>query len=151
MYAVACRLWEHPHTNYTLWLARATPRAWLTEGETIRVSDAPCSIGRLSYVLRSEIDSAKCITANISLAPHNSVARKSAGMFGLSSSSTGGGGGGGVVLRLRTPGKRTIVSVHIAGVALPPARWNVTDETITFAEGEQMAQLMAAPVRVCYS
>lgn len=131
-----------------MWLARATPRAWLTEGEVIRIENAPCSIGRVSYVLRSEIDSAKCITANVSLTPHKFAAHKSASIVGSTSST---GGGGGVVLRLRTPGKRTIASVHTAGVALPPARWNVSDETITFAEGAQMAQLISAPLRVCYS
>jgi hypothetical protein len=87
--------------------------------------------------------------------------------------------GGGAVLRLRTPGKRacssqsvsfvlplnlqscgqrglfvgagTIASVHAAGAALPSNRWNATDESIAFAEGEQMAQLASAPLRVCYS
>ena len=71
------RVWEHPHTNNTIWLARATPRAWLAEGEIIRVTAAPCSLGRVSYVLVSEIDSAKCITANVSLTLHKSVVRKS--------------------------------------------------------------------------
>ena len=46
-----CRLWEHPHTNNTLWLARATPRAWLAEGETITVTSAPSSIGAETSIL----------------------------------------------------------------------------------------------------
>ena len=146
-YAVSRRLWEHPHTNNTIWLARATPRAWLAEGETIRVADAPCSLGRLSYVLRSEIDSSGCITANVSLALHK-TARKSGNVVGVSGNIVGVSGG--AVLRLRTPGRRTIASVHAGDISLQPNRWNVTDESITFAEGEQLAQLVAAPVRVCY-
>lgn len=142
------RLWEHPHTKNTIWLARATPRAWLAEGEVIQISDAPCSLGRLSFVLRSEIDSTGCITANLSLAPHKTARASSnvdAASLRVSSS-----GSGGAVLRLRTPGKRAIVSVHAGGVPLQPTRWNVTDESITFAAGEQMAQFMAARLRVCY-
>lgn len=144
MYAATRRIWEHPHTNNTIWLGRATPRAWLSEGQTIGVTDAPCSVGRVSYVLHSEIDSASCVTANVSIALHPSVAR----IVGNGSSSSGGDGG--VVLRLRTPEKRKIASVHAGDVALAPSRWNVTDETVTFAQREQVAQLTAAPLRVCY-
>ena len=59
-------LWEHPHTNNTLWLARASPRSWLAEGETISVNDAPSSIGRVSCAYTSDLSllviSRACLT-----------------------------------------------------------------------------------------
>ena len=136
-------LWEHPHTNNTVWLARATPRAWLAEGETIGVSDAPCSLGRVSYSLHSELDSAKCITATVAITPH------AAGPGRAPAAELGGGAG--AVLRLRTPGHRAIASVHAGAVSLPASRWNCTQETVSFRAGAEMAQLTAAPLRVCYA
>ena len=65
-------LWEHPHTG-DLWLARATPRAWLSEGERISISGAPSSHGRVSYTLSSEIDSKSCVSANATIALHSAA------------------------------------------------------------------------------
>jgi hypothetical protein len=38
-----------------LWVARATPRAWLTQGNRIRVADAPTYFGDLAYELVSDV------------------------------------------------------------------------------------------------
>ena len=40
----------------TLWLARATPRAWLEQGKTITVSDAPTHLGVTSFAIESDVD-----------------------------------------------------------------------------------------------
>jgi len=47
---------EDPATN-TLWLAKATPRQWLQAGQTIAVTNAPTRWGKVSYRLRSQLDS----------------------------------------------------------------------------------------------
>jgi hypothetical protein len=121
----------------TLWLGRATPRAWLAEGETIGVTDAPSSYGRVSYTLHSEIDSKHCITANVTVAAATAAHGGRLRSYGA-------------VLRLRTPGHRAIRSVHAGNVALPPSRWNVTDESVSFP-GPQLAQLTGPHLlRVCY-
>lgn len=49
-----------------LWLARATPRAWLEPGKSISVKNAPSSFGTVSYVLSSEAHSNR-ITATVEL------------------------------------------------------------------------------------
>ena len=40
----------------TLWLARATPRAWLETGKRIAVSNAPSYFGTLAYEIVSDVD-----------------------------------------------------------------------------------------------
>jgi len=50
----------------TLFLAQATPRQWLENGDTIQVSKAPTYFGTLSYTIQSQVDSGK-ITASIDL------------------------------------------------------------------------------------
>lgn len=39
-----------------LWLARATPRAWLAQGERIAVRNAPTTFGPVSYEIVSDVD-----------------------------------------------------------------------------------------------
>jgi hypothetical protein len=39
-----------------LWLARATPRAWLEQGKTIRVKNAPSHFGMVAYEIVSDLD-----------------------------------------------------------------------------------------------
>jgi len=48
----------------TLWLARATPRAWLEQGKWIAVKHAPTYYGSLAYEIVSDVDHGK-ITATI--------------------------------------------------------------------------------------
>jgi len=40
----------------TLWLARATPRAWLEQGKRIAVRNAPTHFGALAYEILSDVD-----------------------------------------------------------------------------------------------
>jgi hypothetical protein len=44
-----------------LWLARATPRAWLEQGKRIRVKNSPTHFGNLAYEILSGVDHNKII------------------------------------------------------------------------------------------
>jgi len=50
----------------SLWLARATPRAWLEQGKRISVGNAPTHFGTLAYEIVSDADNAK-ITATVEM------------------------------------------------------------------------------------
>ena len=50
----------------TLWPARATPRAWLDQGQRIVVRRAPSHFGMVSYEILSDVDAGK-ITAIVDL------------------------------------------------------------------------------------
>ena len=50
----------------SLWLARATPRAWLQQGRTISVKNAPTHFGIVSYAIISTADQGK-ITATVEM------------------------------------------------------------------------------------
>jgi hypothetical protein len=54
----------------TLWLARATPRAWLEQGQKISVKNAPTYFGLVSYEIVSDVDNGK-ITATVGLPSRN--------------------------------------------------------------------------------
>lgn len=43
----------------TLWIARATPRAWLEQGKKISVINAPTHFGTLAYEIVSDVDNGK--------------------------------------------------------------------------------------------
>jgi len=77
-----------------LWLARATPRAWLAHGKRIRVSGSPTHFGSLAYEIVSDLDHGR-ITATVEM-----PSRKSAPE---------------VVLRLRHPQAAPIRSVTVNG------------------------------------
>ena len=49
-----------------LWVARATPRAWLEQGKKIAVSSAPTYFGTLAYEIVSDVDNGK-IKATVSM------------------------------------------------------------------------------------
>ncbi len=49
-----------------LWLARATPRAWLMSGKRIRVQNAPTHSGRVAYDIVSDVDHGR-ITATVEM------------------------------------------------------------------------------------
>jgi hypothetical protein len=49
-----------------LWLARATPRAWLEQGKKIAVKNAPTHFGTAAYEIVSDVDNGK-ITATVEL------------------------------------------------------------------------------------
>src|SRR5208337_1336962 len=50
----------------SLWLARATPRAWLTHGKKIAVRDAPTHFGAVAFVIVSAVDDGS-ITARVEM------------------------------------------------------------------------------------
>jgi hypothetical protein len=75
-----------------LWLARATPRAWLEAGKRISVKDAPTHLGPVSYEIVSEVDRGK-IAATVAMPPRP----------------------GTVILRLRHPKAAPMRSVTIDG------------------------------------
>lgn len=79
----------------TLWLAKATPRAWLEQEKTIAVKDAPTHFGTLGYEITSDVDHGK-ITATLELPERNPPAR--------------------VCLRLRHPQSSPITSVTVNGM-----------------------------------
>ena len=51
----------------TLWLARATPRAWLTQGQKLVVRRAPSHFGTVSYEILAGISKLDKITATVDL------------------------------------------------------------------------------------
>jgi hypothetical protein len=61
-----------------LWLARATPRAWLAQGRRIRVRGAPTHFGTVAYEIVSNVDNGR-ITATVEMpsrrAPQSVVLR----------------------------------------------------------------------------
>ena len=156
-------VWEHPITQ-TLWIGRALPRAWLAEGLPTRRStsladgsgssngssnngslvlrNVASSRGRFSLSLTSKLGSSGCIAANITW-----VNPASAG-------AARGVPAGGLVLRLRTPGKRQIASVALAGRALPASAWNTTDESVSFT-AQHLGKVGLAEglqrISVCYA
>ncbi len=62
----------------SLWIARATPRAWLEQGKKITVKNAPTCFGPLAYEIVSDVDNGK-IVATIDVpsrkAPHTVLLR----------------------------------------------------------------------------
>jgi hypothetical protein len=54
----------------SLWLARATPRAWLAQGARIAVRQAPTHFGPVAYALVSDVDHGR-ITATLELPRRN--------------------------------------------------------------------------------
>ncbi|HAK97528.1 MAG TPA: hypothetical protein DCM87_21690 [Planctomycetes bacterium] len=47
----------------TLWLARAAPRAWLAQGKTIAVRNAPTHFGVVDYAIESDADNGRIAAA----------------------------------------------------------------------------------------
>lgn len=77
-----------------LWLARATPRAWLEQGKKISVKNAPTHFGSVDYEIVSDVDHGQ-ITATVKLPARHSVKE--------------------VWLRLRHPKSAPIKSVTVNG------------------------------------
>jgi len=62
--------WEDPVDFAEITLLKATPRSWLTAGETIAVQNAPLTAGRLSFNVTSALAGpTPTIAASIKLAP----------------------------------------------------------------------------------
>jgi hypothetical protein len=77
-----------------LWLARATPRAWLEQGKKIGLKNAPTFYGTVAYEILSDVDRGR-ITATVELPSRNAPA--------------------GVILRLRHPKAAPIQGVTVNG------------------------------------
>jgi hypothetical protein len=82
----------------SLWLARATPRAWFEQGEKISVKNAPTHFGVVAYDLVSDIEGGT-ITATIDLPSRPSPKT--------------------VFLRLRHPRSAPIKRVEVNGISWP--------------------------------
>lgn len=54
----------------SLWLARATPRAWLEQGKKIAVKDMPTHFGTVDYEIVSDVDNGK-IAATVKMPARN--------------------------------------------------------------------------------
>jgi hypothetical protein len=86
-------VWEDGNT---LWLAKATPRHWLQQGERISVNNAPTYFGTVSYEIVSDVDNGK-ITATVAMPWRNPPKA--------------------VFLRFRHPDGASIKSVEVNGKA----------------------------------
>ncbi len=96
-----------------LWLARATPRAWLEQGQKIVVKNAPTHFGNVAFEITSDVDHGR-ISATISL-PSRHPAKE-------------------VCLRLRHPKASPIRSVTVNDKSYPdfdPAREAVRLHDVT--------------------
>ena len=94
----------------SLWLARATPRVWLEQGNKIAVRNAPTYFGTAAYEIASDVDHGK-ITATIEIPSRNLPQR--------------------VLLRFRHPRAAVIKSVLVNGA--PWSRFMQDTEIIELA------------------
>ena len=78
-----------------LWITKGTPRAWLRDGNEIRIGGAPTYYGALSYTVTSTLAADNVITAEITVPDRLRVPQ--------------------IKLRLRHPDAATIKSVHVDG------------------------------------
>ena len=124
-------VFEDP-VEHVLWLARATPRVWLSHGQTISVDAVPTAYGQLSFSLVSTIDTSATVCANISLSARL-----------LSRPPPGG-----IRLRLRVPGPGLqLTRATVGGVVW--AAINASDASIRFdaaaitASGLHMQSIVA--------
>ena len=98
-------VWED---GQSLWLGRATPRAWLEQGKKIRVKNVPTHFGTAAYEIVSDVDNGK-INATIEM-PSRKAPKE-------------------VVLRFRHPKAAPIKGVTVNGKAW--TEFNKHKETIT--------------------
>jgi hypothetical protein len=119
-------VFEEPETQ-TLWLGKAIPRDWLSQGETVSVQRATTRYGRLGYQLTPTAGGkAYAVHANVTLPPSCGT-----GVGGAGSQPAGG-----LVLRIRAPmahaGK--LSGVTVGGQAW--AHFNASAETIEFTAAQ---------------
>jgi hypothetical protein len=98
-------VWEE---GDTLWLARATPRAWLEQGKKTSIKNAPTPFGAAAYEIVSDVDNGK-ISATVEI-PARKAPKE-------------------VVLRFRHPKTAPIKGVTVNGK--PWTEFNKDKETIT--------------------
>jgi len=86
----------------SLWIARATPRAWMEQGKTIAVRNAPTHFGTMAYEIVSDVDNGK-ISATVEIPSRNPPKE--------------------VILRFRHPKAAPIKSVAVNG-----KKWKAFDK-----------------------
>eukprot|EP00440_Ansanella_granifera_P019137 gb/GFBE01020791.1/.p1 GENE.gb/GFBE01020791.1/~~gb/GFBE01020791.1/.p1 ORF type:complete len:845 (+),score=132.62 gb/GFBE01020791.1/:1-2535(+) len=121
--------------SHTLWLGKASPRVWLSQGEVWRIDEVPTAYGRISLLVASSIDSEGVIRANLTVP--ESWAR-------------GAGPPGGVRLRLRAPGGWRMASTKVGGNDW--GGYRPSDETVVlqnsdFTDTKWLASLQSITVR----
>jgi hypothetical protein len=104
-----------------LWLARATPRAWLEQGKKIMVKNAPTHFGAVDYEILSQVENGK-IEATVKMPSR--------------------GAPGGVLLRLRHPKAAPIRSVAVGGKTWDD--WDAAREVIRLHGLEGSVRVEAA-------
>jgi hypothetical protein len=121
--------YEEPEAR-TLWLAKATPRAWLAPGEAPLVAERLTTrYGRVAFNLTVVAE-----LAGASYAVHASVV--------LPASVAAAPPPGGLRLRLRAPGAH---AGRLSGVTVGGAAWgafSASEETVDFAAGALTAELI---------
>jgi len=103
-----------------LWLARATPRAWLEQGKRIVIKKAPTYFGDIAYEIASDVDHGM-ITASIDFPSRRPINR--------------------VILRLRHPKSAPIKAVTVNGKKW--AKFDAAKETISLAGLKGRAEVVA--------
>lgn len=103
-------IWEN---GKELWFGRATPRAWLGDGKTVRIERAPTFFGTAGLVIRSEVKNGR-ILATVTLPTRNAPKA--------------------VWLRLRHPEGKRPVRVLANGTAIEPER--IIGENIRLLPGQ---------------
>lgn len=103
-------VFEDPESE-TLWIGKAIPQEWLTNGKTTAVSGAPTRWGRISFTLASHLDHGT-ITADVRLPEGFSAITK---------------------LRLRAPQQAKIKSVKLNGKEWK--QFDADDEIVTIPKG----------------
>jgi hypothetical protein len=123
----AC-VFEDP-VSHTLWIAKATPRVWMAEGETIALENVPTAYGRIGMRIGSEIRTRARVHANLTLplewaSPRGRGAHARPAPPGQASSAPPWRPPpGGICLRLRPPGDKRV----IGGVTIGGSAWTTFD------------------------
>jgi hypothetical protein len=104
----------------TLWLAPFVPTAWLENGKSIEIQDAPTNFGNVAYTIASNID-AGSITATIT-PPQRQTPKE-------------------IVLRLRHPEGKTLSTVEATGATVKQI--SPEDSTIHVSPGAEAITLTA--------
>ena len=90
-------LFEDPDTH-TLWIAKALPRVWLSQGLAVRMDNAPTAYGKITFKMESSIDVDNLVKVNVTISR------------GLTLSSAAAGG---LKIRIRAPSRQQIAAVTL--------------------------------------
>ncbi len=104
----------------SLWIGRATPRAWLEQGKSIRVKNAPTYFGDLNYEITSDVEHSQ-ITATIDTPKRNPPAT--------------------ILVRFRHPSSSPMKSVTVNGE--PAQDFDSAREIVTLKNANGMISVVA--------